>query len=102
MKLISSTSELEVFCDKLASKPFVTVDTEFIRETTYWPQLCLIQAANSDISGMIDPLADGIDLKPFIDLLTNKNVLKVMHGCRQDIEIFYNMAGIIPEPLFDS
>jgi len=102
MKLISSTSELEVFCDKLASKPFVTVDTEFIRETTYWPQLCLIQAANSDISGMIDPLAEGIDLKPFIDLLTNKNVLKVMHGCRQDIEIFFNIAGIIPDPLFDT
>ena len=102
MKLIATTSELETFCADLATRRYITVDTEFLRESTFWPILCLIQAAGEDIEGMIDPLAEGIDLQPFYDLMVNPNVLKVMHGCRQDVEIFHHSAGIIPTPLFDT
>ena len=102
MKLIETTAELAAFCDQLATRRYITVDTEFLRESTFWPILCLIQAAGEDIEGMIDPLAENIDLQPFYDLMVNTNVLKVMHGCRQDVEIFHHMANIIPTPLFDT
>ena len=102
MELISNTADLKDFCAELAKSDFITVDTEFIRETTYWPQLCLIQAANVARAAMIDPLAEGIDLTPFLSLLRDQNIVKVMHGCRQDIEIFFNLAQIIPTPLFDT
>jgi len=102
MKLIETTAELAAFCDQLATRRYITVDTEFLRESTFWPILCLIQAAGEDIEGMIDPLAENIDLQPFYDLMVNPNVLKVMHGCRQDVEIFHHMANIIPTPLFDT
>ena len=102
MNLISTTPELEALCAELASCPYITVDTEFLRESTFWPILCLIQTAGHGVEGMIDPLAEDIDLQPFYDLMVNPNVLKVMHGCRQDVEIFHHLAGIIPAPLFDT
>ncbi len=102
MHLITTQKELVTLCDKLAGKRYITVDTEFLREKTYWPQLCLIQTAAPDIEAMIDPLADGLDLQPFFDMLVNPNVLKVMHGCRQDIEIFYKTTQQIPKPIFDT
>ena len=102
MKVITQTKDLKEFCDSLIKSPFITVDTEFIRETTYWPLLCLIQVASSEEAAMIDPLAEGIDLSPFFEILQNPDIVKVMHGCRQDIEIFYNLGNFIPTPLFDT
>ena len=102
MDLITDNKALAEFCAQLSTQRYVTIDTEFLRESTFWPQLCLIQAAGDGFEAMIDPLADDIDLQPFYDLLLNKDVLKVMHGCRQDVEIFHKMAGIIPAPLFDT
>jgi ribonuclease D len=101
MKPISTTADLEVFCAKLASAPFIAVDTEFMRETTYWPKLCLIQAASSTEAACIDPLAEGIDLAPFLSLMANPNIDKVFHAARQDVEIFNNL-GVMPKPLFDT
>lgn len=102
MNLITTNDALAELCDALAGKRYITVDTEFLRESTFWPKLCLIQTAAHDIEAMIDPLAEGLDLQPFYDLMANENVLKVMHGCRQDVEIFHKEAGIIPAPLFDT
>ncbi|MEQ8405376.1 MAG: ribonuclease D [Oceanicaulis sp.] len=103
MEWIADTPSLQAACDDLAQAEFVAVDTEFMRESTFWPQLCLIQAAGGAREVLIDPLAEGIDLQPFWDLLKNQNVLKVFHACRQDLEIFYHMGGgLIPAPLFDS
>lgn len=102
MNLVTQTAELEDLCTALATCEFITVDTEFLREHTFWPKLCLIQTAGDGFEGMIDPLAEGIDLQPFYDLLVNPDVTKVMHGCRQDIEIFHKQAGIIPTPTIDT
>ena len=102
MELITTNEALSELCAELANQRYITVDTEFLREKTFWPQLCLIQTAGQDIEAMIDPLAEGIDLAPFYALLANENVLKVMHGCRQDIEIFFHQALTIPKPLFDT
>ena len=102
MQVITDTSDLEAFCTRLATHDFVTVDTEFMREKTYYAKLCLIQAASADEAAIIDPLADGIDLAPFLALLANTNVLKVFHAARQDLEIFYQLMGTVPAPLFDS
>jgi ribonuclease D len=103
MKLITTTQELETACDALVQCDFVSVDTEFIRESTFWPQLCLIQAAGGETEVLIDPLADGIDLEPFYDVLADERIMKVFHAPRQDLEIFYHMAdGLIPAPIFDS
>jgi ribonuclease D len=102
MELITTNEALSELCAELANQRYITVDTEFLREKTFWPQLCLIQTAGQDIEAMIDPLAEGIDLAPFYALLANENVLKVMHGCRQDIEIFFHQAQTIPKPLFDT
>ena len=101
MTPITANDELERFCAELAKQPFIAVDTEFMRETTYWPRLCLIQAAGPDIAGAIDPLAEGLELKPFLDLMGDVSIQKVFHAGRQDVEIFYNL-GVIPKPLFDS
>lgn len=101
MSTITNTNDLITFCDRLKSAPFVTVDTEFMRESTYWPKLCLIQAASADDAAIIDPLAEGLDLTPFLDILADKNILKVFHACRQDIEIFYNL-GVTPYPVYDT
>lgn len=99
---IQTTEELNRLCARLAEHPFVTVDTEFIREKTYWPQLCLIQIASVDEAACIDPLAPEIDLSALFDLMQNQNVVKVFHAARQDIEIFYNLTGKTPTPLFDT
>jgi ribonuclease D len=101
MTPITSNPELEAFCAYLADQPYITVDTEFMRETTYWPKLCLIQAAGPEHGGVIDPLAEGLDLEPFLDLLRDARIPKVFHAARQDVEIFNNLDAI-PKPLFDT
>ncbi|HEX7761120.1 MAG TPA: ribonuclease D [Caulobacteraceae bacterium] len=101
MTPITTTAELAAFCDKLKGQPFVAVDTEFMRETTYWPKLCLIQAAAPSAEAVIDPLADGLDLAPFLDILRDESIEKVFHAARQDVEIFNNL-GAMPRPLFDT
>lgn len=102
MELITTTESLYRLCTSLAEESFITVDTEFMRESTYWPDLCLIQVAGEEINGLIDPLAPGIDLKPFFALMDNPNVLKVFHAARQDIEIMVHRASIVPHPVFDT
>lgn len=106
MKMIKDSQTLAEVCADFASSPYVTVDTEFLRERTYWSQLCLVQMARPgdtpDDAVIIDPLVDGIDLAPLYELMANKAVIKVFHAARQDIEIFWNMGEIIPEPLFDT
>ena len=101
MTPITTTAELAAFCDKLKGQPFVAVDTEFMRETTYWPKLCLIQAAAPSAEAVIDPLAEGIDLGPFLDILRDESIEKVFHAARQDVEIFNNLQAM-PRPLFDT
>lgn len=102
MQIITATKDLKEICKKLGQADFVTVDTEFMRDSTYWPKLCLIQMAGPDDDVIVDPLADGIDLAPFLQLMGNKKVKKVFHAARQDIEIFYHLDGVIPAPLFDT
>ena len=102
MDLITTSSELAEVCARMARHPFVTVDTEFLRETTYYPLLCVAQMASPDEAVVIDALAPGIDLAPFFDLLTNEAVVKVFHAARQDIEIIWNLAKKIPHPIVDS
>ncbi|HEY4820786.1 MAG TPA: ribonuclease D [Xanthobacteraceae bacterium] len=102
MDLITTTSDLADACDRLARHPFVTVDTEFLRETTYYPLLCVAQIASTDEAVVIDTLADGLDLKPFYDLMANERVLKVFHAARQDIEIVWHQANLVPHPIFDT
>ena len=101
MTPITTTAELAAFCARLQGEPFVAVDTEFMRETTYWPKLCLIQAASPTSAACIDPLADGMDLTPFLEVMADKATMKVFHAARQDVEIFSNL-GVIPSPLFDT
>jgi ribonuclease D len=101
--LITKTEALADLCERLAKADFITVDTEFMRENTYWPELCLIQIADTQEAAAIDPLAPGIDLKPLWDLLTdNEDVLKVFHAGGQDVEIVYNFTGRTPHPIFDT
>ena len=102
MNLISTTEELAAACSRLALHPFVTVDTEFLRETTYYPKLCLIQIASPDEAVMVDPLAEGLDLAPFMALMTDQNVVKVFHAARQDLEIVWMLGRVLPTPLFDT
>ena len=102
MHVITTTSELAAGCARLARHPFVAVDTEFLREDTYWPQLCLVQLAGPDDEFIVDPLAQGIELGPLYELMANKAVTKVFHAGRQDIEIFHVQAGLVPEPMFDT
>ncbi|MDB5446077.1 MAG: ribonuclease [Phenylobacterium sp.] len=101
MTPITTTAELAGFCQKLKGQPFVAVDTEFMRETTYWPKLCLIQAAAPNAHAVIDPLAEGMDLEPFLEVLRDPSILKVFHAARQDVEIFNNLQAM-PQPLFDT
>ncbi|WP_366656705.1 ribonuclease D [Fodinicurvata sp. EGI_FJ10296] len=102
MTLITDQKSLDAFCSAMTREPYVTVDTEFLRESTYWPKLCLVQIAGADQAAAIDPLADGIDLAPVLDLLADPNVLKVFHSARQDIEIFVQLTGTVPAPVFDT
>lgn len=101
--LITTTAELADLCARLAKADYVAVDTEFMRENTYWPELCLVQIADDKEAAAIDPLAEGIDLAPLLDLLTNnEDVLKVFHAGGQDFEIIYNLTGKTPHPIFDT
>ena len=102
MKIVTESGSLADVCSRLSQAPFITVDTEFLRETTFWPKLCLIQMASSTEEVIVDPLADGMDLQPFYDLMANTSVVKVFHAARQDIEIVHHQAGVIPKPLFDT
>ncbi|WP_025035885.1 ribonuclease D [Bradyrhizobium sp. DOA9] len=102
MDLITTTADLAAACSRLAKHPVITVDTEFLRETTYYPLLCVVQMASAEEAVVIDTLAEGIDLKPFFELMGNEAVLKVFHAARQDIEIIWHQAGIIPHPVFDT
>ncbi|EJF97664.1 ribonuclease D [Bartonella vinsonii subsp. arupensis Pm136co] len=102
MNLITQTTDLESAIAALRSSDFVTVDTEFIRETTFWPQLCLIQLASPDVTVLIDPIAQDINLHAFFDLMVDKKITKVFHAARQDIETIYHLGGVIPYPLFDT
>src|SRR3984885_9389383 len=102
MTPITSTADLAAFCARLDGQAFVAVDTEFMRETTYWPKLCLIQAASpGGIEATIDPLAEELDLTPFLSAMKDTKILKVFHAARQDVEIFNNL-GAMPTPLFDT
>lgn len=102
MNVITTQSELEDFCSAAGSRPFVCVDTEFMRESTFYSILCLVQLATDKAETIVDPLAKGLDLKPLIKLLMNNSVMKVMHAARQDMEIFYQICGDVPAPLFDT
>jgi ribonuclease D len=104
MDLITTTDALAAACTRLAAHPFVTVDTEFLRETTYYPKLCLIQMAGPDSADayLIDPLAEGISLEPFLALMADPDVVKVFHSARQDLEIIWNLGQLVPTPLFDT
>src|SRR4051812_26888105 len=102
MKLITTTDDLAAFCKPLAATEFIAVDTEFMRERTYWPKLCLAQVAGPDDAAAIDALAEGIDLGPLDELMANPKVLKVFHAARQDLEIFYLRMNKVPQPLFDT
>ncbi|TPW30175.1 ribonuclease D [Martelella alba] len=100
--MIETTAALTEACQTLAQSDFVTVDTEFLRESTFWPELCLIQMASPELEVLVDPLAKGIDLAPFFELMANPNVTKVFHAARQDLEIVYHLGNMLPAPLFDT
>ena len=106
MELITTTEELTALVGAYSKAPFVTIDTEFMRERTYWPQLCLIQIAcpgdGDQSAAIVDPLAEGIDITPLFRLLSDPKVVKVFHAARQDVEIFYNLAKVVPAPMFDT
>jgi ribonuclease D len=102
MQPITTTSELAAVCRRMASQAFITVDTEFLRETTYYPLLCVAQMASADEAVVIDALAAEIDLAPFFELMADEKVMKVFHAARQDIEIVWHRAKLIPQPIFDT
>jgi ribonuclease D len=102
MRVISDTRALEDACAALAENDFIAIDTEFMRETTFWPDLCLIQMAGGDAEFIVDVLAEGIDLASFFALMADEKVLKVFHAARQDVEIIHHLAEIIPHPIFDT
>ncbi len=102
MNLITTTADLAAACERMSRHTFVTVDTEFLRETTYYPLLCVAQIATSDEAVVIDALAQDLDLAPFFELMANESVLKVFHAARQDIEIVWHQAKLVPRPIFDT
>ena len=102
MKLITTTDELAGYCKSLADAEYIAVDTEFMRERTYWPKLCVAQVAGPQEAAAIDALAEGMDLAPLDELMANPKVLKVFHAARQDLEIFYLRMNKVPQPLFDT
>lgn len=101
-QFITDSASLSAACAKLRTSPFVTVDTEFLRENTFWARLCLVQVASADAAYIIDPLAANLELYPFFELLTDESVVKVFHAARQDVEIFVHLDGVVPKPLFDT
>jgi ribonuclease D len=102
MTQIADTNSLDALCRRLRQTPFVTIDTEFIREKTFWPQLCLVQLAGPEEAVVVDALAPELDLQPLFDLLADRSVLKVFHAARQDIEIFHHLTGSVPAPVSDT
>ena len=108
MRIVENNDQLAAFLAELAGAPYVTLDTEFLRDQTYYPKLCLIQMAappnanGPGAEGIIDPLAPGLDLTPFYDLIKRPEIVKVLHAARQDIEIFFLQGGVLPHPLFDT
>jgi len=102
MQIITTTEDLEELVSRFEKYPYFTIDTEFLRESTFWPILCLVQMATDDESAILDPMAKGIDLQPLFRLLQNEKVLKVFHAGRQDLEIFHHMFGEVPKPIFDT
>lgn len=102
MQLIKTQKELDAAIAAIRKSDFVTVDTEFIRETTFWPELCLVQMATPETTALVDPLAPGIDLRPFFELMGDERILKVFHAARQDIEIVFHRGDLIPHPVFDT
>ena len=102
MSLLTSSAELAAVCARFARHAFVTVDTEFLRETTFWPKVCVIQIASDEEAIAIDALAEDLDLQPFFELMANPRVVKVFHAARQDLEIVWKLARLIPAPLFDT
>ena len=102
MQLITDSAALAGFCERQKGADFITVDTEFMRERTYWPILCLVQVAGPEEAAAIDALAPGMELQPLLALMADSEILKVFHAARQDLEIFCHLAGAVPEPLFDT
>ncbi len=102
LRPITDQNELAEFCDALSEHKFICVDTEFHRETTYWPELCLVQASAPGVEGLIDPLAEDLDIGPFLQLIAEESRVKVFHAARQDLEIFNRLIGAPPAPIFDS
>ena len=102
MELLTSTEDLRAACLRLSRHDYVTVDTEFHRETTFWPVLCVVQLASVDEAMAIDALAPGLDLSPLFELMANPAVVKVFHAARQDVEIFWKLSGQVPKPMFDT
>jgi ribonuclease D len=102
MSSVTTTKDLKALVGELEGAQYIAVDTEFMRDQTYWPKLCLLQVAAPGIEAIIDPLADGLELAPFFKLLKSPKIVKVLHAARQDIEIFYHQGGLIPDPLFDT
>ncbi len=102
MRVLADTESISGFCSRVRGDAWITVDTEFIPERTYWPQLCLVQIAGSGEAAVIDALADGADLTPVFDLMTDRNVLKVFHAGRQDLELLFHLGGSLPAPVFDT
>ncbi|MDE2184433.1 MAG: ribonuclease D [Alphaproteobacteria bacterium] len=100
--MIETTADLKGLVSELENAPYLALDTEFMRDSTYWPKLCLLQIAAPDVAAIVDPLADGIDLAPFFKLIKNPKIVKVLHAGRQDIEIFWHKGRVIPDPLFDT
>ena len=100
--IVTDTEALSALCKRFSKAPFITVDTEFMRESTFWAQLCLVQIAGPEEAAIIDPLVPGLDLGPFYELLADTQVCKVFHAARQDIEIFVKQAGAVPRPIFDT
>ena len=102
MTVIADSAALAEFCRHQMRADYVTVDTEFIRDNSYWPQLCVVQIAGPAEAALIDPLVPGMDLQPILELLANREVLKVFHAARQDVEIFFHLTGRVPQPIFDT
>ena len=102
MAVIADSTSLTKFCDRLIKSSYITVDTEFMRDQTYWPRLCLVQIANEHEAAAIDTLAKGIDITPLLNLFTNPRILKIFHAARQDLEIFYRLMSRLPSPFFDT
>ena len=102
MTLISETSELAAFCARQGGADFIALDTEFLRDTTYWPKLCLVQIAGPEEAVAVDTLASKLDLAPLYRMLADESLLKVLHSARQDLEIFFHQTGKLPKPIFDT